>query len=94
MTSYEFEVAAKNAVIRWMSQKCDIVFDVTQIQIVWFAHVLGNKKAILITLGQDQMIFEVTYNREDDEMYIDCYTKCYNNVADIDTTVHQKGEEK
>jgi hypothetical protein len=27
-------------------------------------------------------------------MYIDCYTKCYNNVADIDTTVHQKGEEE
>ena len=50
MTSYEFEVAAKNAVIRLTKEKYGFEFDITQVQIVWFAHVLGNKKAILITI--------------------------------------------
>jgi hypothetical protein len=92
MTSYEFEVAAKNAVIRLTKEKYGFEFDITQVQIVWFAHMLGNKKAILITIGPDNRIYEVTYNREDDEMYIDCYSKCYNSATDIDTTVHVKGE--
>ena len=42
MTSYEFEVAAKNAVI-------DIFNDlrIEDIQLVWFTHTLGNKKCCL-----------------------------------------------
>lgn len=89
MTSYEFEVAAKNAVIAVVQKKYGETYDITKIQTVWFAHVLGNKKAILIDNGMNMRMYEVTYNREKNELYVDIYEKQHNEkVTDIDTEVH------
>lgn len=89
MTSYEFEVAAKNAVIAVIQQEYDDEYNIPQIQMVWFAHVLGNKKAILIDNGMNMRMYEVTYNREKNELYVDVYEKQHNEkVTDIDTEVH------
>ena len=75
MTSNDFEQLARVAV----SVACERVYeedvDPEDIQIVWFAHVLGNKKAILIVSGPNGRIFEVTYNKDTDELYVDCYEK-------------------
>lgn len=78
MNSYEFEVAAKNAVIDVVQKKYGETYDITKIQMVWFAHVLGNKKAILIDLGTNARLYEVTYNYGKDELYVDCYQKTEN----------------
>lgn len=91
MSSYEFEVAAKQAVIKacWLHYSEQYV--ISDIQMVWFAHILGYKKAILINNGPDLRIFEVTYNRDKNELYVDAYSKNSNDVlmqADIDTIVH------
>lgn len=43
MTSYEFEKAAKNAVIQTLSENISI----DQLDIVWFAHELGYKKCTI-----------------------------------------------
>ncbi len=89
MNSYEFEVAAKNAVIAVVQKKYGETYDITKIQMVWFAHVLGNKKAILIDNGMNMRMYEVTYNREKNELYVDVYEKQHNEkVTDIDTEVH------
>lgn len=89
MTSYEFEVAAKNAVIKVVKDKYGEEYDITGIQMVWFAHVLGDKKAILIDNGMNMRMYEVTYNREKNELYVDVYEKQHNEkVTDIDTEVH------
>lgn len=89
MTSYEFEVAAKNAVIAVIRQEYDDEYNIQQIQMVWFAHVLGNKRAILIDNGMNMRMYEVTYNREKNELYVDVYEKQHNEkVTDIDTGVH------
>lgn len=78
MTSYEFEVAAKTAVIKVVKEKYGEEYDIAGIQMVWFTHVLGNKKAILIDLGTNARLYEVTYNYEKDELYVDCYQKTEN----------------
>ena len=89
MTSYEFEVAAKNAVIKVCKEQFGDPYDITNIQIVWFAHVLGYKKAILIDNGHNNRLYEVTYNRQTAEMYVDTYDKLNNTVVtDFDATVH------
>lgn len=89
MNSYEFEVAAKNAVIAVIQQEYGDEYNIQQIQMVWFAHVLGNKKAILIDNGMNMRIYEVTYNREKNELYVDVYEKQHNEkVTDIYTDVH------
>lgn len=43
MTSYEFEKAAKNAVIQTLSENISI----DQLDLVWFAHELGYKKCTI-----------------------------------------------
>ena len=89
MTSYEFEVMAKNAVISVAADKHGETFTIDQISIVWFAHLLGYKKAILIDSGKNNRIYEVTYNREKNEMYVDEYEKLSNTVfREFDTTAH------
>ena len=80
MTSYEFEVAAKNAVIQVCREQFDEIRDITEIQTVWFAHLLGNKKAILIDNGENRRFYEVTYNQSQPEMYVDVYDKLSNTV--------------
>ena len=91
MTSYEFEVAAKNAVIEVVRDKYGEEYDIRYIQIVWFAHVLGYKKAILIDMGENLRLYEVTYNCAKNELYLDAYEKQENvKLMDIDTCVHEK----
>ena len=74
MTSYDFEKAAKNAVIDVLSE--DIVID--QLEMVWFAHELGYKKCTIWGEPMGNKYAEVTYNRDKDEMYVDIYQKISN----------------
>ncbi len=91
MSSYEFEVAAKNAVIKICREKFGDNYDITGIQMVWFAHILGFKKAILIDNGENLRIYEVTYNRDKNELYVDAYDKLTNvRLVEIDTVVHEQ----
>ena len=74
MTSYDFEKAAKNAVIDVLGK--DIVID--QLDMVWFAHELGYKKCTIWGEPMGNKYAEVTYNRDKDEMYVDIYEKISN----------------
>ena len=71
MTSYDFENAAKNAVIDAMGE--DIV--INQLEMVWFAHELGYKKCTIWGEPMGDKYAEVTYNRDKDEIYVDIYQK-------------------
>lgn len=74
MTSYEFEKAAKNAVIKVLNENISI----EQLDLVWFAHELGYKKCTIWGVPMGDKYAEVTYNREKDEMYVDIYQKISN----------------
>ena len=74
MTSYDFEKAAKNAVIDVLDE--DIAID--QLEMVWFAHELGYKKCTIWGEPMGNKYAEVTYNRDKDEMYVDIYQKISN----------------
>ena len=71
MRSYDFEKAAKNAVIDVLGE--DIVID--QLEIVWFAHEFGYNKCTIWGEPMGNKYAEVTYNRDKDEMYVDIYQK-------------------
>ena len=71
MRSYDFEKAAKNAVIDVLGE--DIVID--QLEMVWFAHELGYKKCTIWGEPMGNKYAEVAYNRDKDEMYVDIYQK-------------------
>lgn len=88
MTSYEFEVAAKNAVCKvWKEQTGEIIW-IDQIDLVWMAHTLGFKKCTIWGKPMGKNYAEVTYNRDKNEMYVDLYNKILNVVVsgeEIDT---------
>ena len=67
MTSYEFEKAAKNAVIKVLNENINI----SELDLVWFAHELGYKKCTIWGQPMGDRYAEVTYNRDKDEMYVD-----------------------
>jgi hypothetical protein len=50
------------------------------VYIVWFSKILQNWKALLSTTVSDGMYYEVTYDGDAAEMYLDAYKK-FDNVA-------------
>lgn len=84
MTSYEFEKAAKNAVVKIMREKhgVDVCFE--NLQFVWFAHELGYKKCTLYAPELGHYYPEVTYNLGKNEMYVDVYLKQSNTCVPED----------
>ena len=46
-----------------------------QVYIVWLCKVLQNNKALVSTTLEDGMYYEVTYNGDKDELYLDAYKK-------------------
>ena len=87
MTSYEFEKAAKNAVIKIMRENHGIILEIDELELVWFAHELGYKKCTLYAQKLGHYYPEVTYNRERDEICVDVYLKVSNTLvkgADFD----------
>jgi hypothetical protein len=56
-----------------------VTFSLDEVYPVWFNFTLGNWKALLSTTLPDQMYYEVTYNGDKDEFYLDAYKK-WNNV--------------
>ena len=50
---------------------------------VWMVKVLGNNKALLSTKLFDGMYYEVTYNGEKQELYLDAYKKFENRCLKV-----------
>lgn len=46
-----------------------------QVYIVWYAFVLGNWKALVSSTIEDGRYYEVTFNKDKSEMYVDSYVK-------------------
>lgn len=62
-----------------------IAFTLEDVYVVWFAKTLQNWKCLVSTTLPDGMYYEVTYNGDKCEAYIDAYKK-FDNVCvpDVD----------
>lgn len=62
-------------------EKTDIhvTFNLDEVYVVWFSKTLQNWKALVSTTLPDGMYYEVTYNGDKKETYIDAYKK-FDNV--------------
>lgn len=71
---------ARNAVHEWYRQNG--IYDVKpeDVYIVWFSKTLQNFKALVSTTLPDGRYFEVTYNGDEKELYLDVYEKRENQV--------------
>jgi hypothetical protein len=59
-------------------------FSVEEVYCVWFCKTLQHWKALYSTTIPDKRYYEVTYNGDRDEVYIDTYRKTHNiNVNEV-----------
>ena len=82
---------ARQAVLDYFNQRVDATdnFNLTldDVYVVWFCKVLQNWKALVSTTVSDGMYYEVTYNGDTNEIYVDVYKKWENY------TINMKEEE-
>ncbi len=56
---------------------------VDDVYVVWSCKTLQNNKALLSTLIEDGMYYEITYNGDKNEIYFDAYKKVLNKKVDL-----------
>lgn len=92
MDAREFEPMAKAAVVGYWNEEMipagvtanDDLISAENVIIVWESKVLQNNKAMLIVDDFGPQYFEVTYNGDKDEFYVDFYEKKGNMVIPVE----------
>ena len=78
---------AKRLVVNYYNSRVEITddFEITEdnVFIVWFCKTLQNWKALVSTTVSDGMYYEVTYNGDKQQTYLDAYKK-WENVMIVD----------
>lgn len=76
----------KNYVLEHLEITDNVQFNENNIYVVWLNKTLQNNKALLSTTLPDGMYYEVTYNGDKNEFYLDAYkkfeNKCYKGYKD------------
>ena len=83
-----YQEKAKQIVIDYYNEHVEITetkkLTESEVFIVWFSKTLQNWKALISTTISDGMYYEVTYNGDKKETYLDAYKKwenvCVKNV--------------
>lgn len=72
----------KNVVVDYFNSKVDKTDNMQltedDVYIVWFSKTLQNFKALVSTTVSDGMYYEITYNGDKNELYLDAYKKWEN----------------
>ena len=85
MTNEKFIEKAKAIVAKYAEEHTDKTDTVPHfdVYVVWNAWILGNIKVLISTTLHDGMYYEVTYNKEKNEIYFDAYKKFENRKIDV-----------
>ena len=88
MNEKEFSKFCKNQVVNYTNEHLDKtdgkIITEDDVYIVWQCKTLQNNKALLSTTLFDGMYYEITYNGDHDEAYIDAYKKWENyKIEDV-----------
>lgn len=86
MDSYKFMIACKNIIIDYFTKHKDttdkeIEMKIEDVFVVWTCKALQNNKTLLSTKMPDGLYYEITYNGDKHEAYVDVYKKWENFVV-------------
>ena len=88
MDNKKFVELAKGAVVDYFNSRKEITDEgrltLEDVYVVWLCKTLQNNKALLSTNVWDGMYYEVTYNGDKNEMYLDAYKKWDNKCIEVD----------
>ena len=93
MNNAKFTFLARKIVYDYAMEHLDksdhVTFPFEYVYVVWSCKTLQNNKAMISTDLPDGMYYEVTYNGDKDEFYLDAYKKFHNQrivESEIDQT--------
>lgn len=69
------EEIEKRIVVNWYKNTKNIDVKLEDVFVVWQCKTIQNKKWIMSTQRNDHYLFELTYNGDKEEFYLDCYEK-------------------
>lgn len=75
---YYYAKKAKRLIVKYHNDNNDNKITAENVYVVWFCKTLQNWKALVSTDVPDGMYYEVTYNGDKKETYIDAYKKLEN----------------
>ena len=82
MSSKEFLSLCKLKVMNYFNDHCEKTDNVNitmdDVFVVWYCKTLQNHKALLSTNVSDRMYYEMTFNGNKEELYMDAYKKWQN----------------
>lgn len=87
MKNNEFIEYAKKIVKKYAYDHLDVTDKISlndfNVYVTWYAYELGHNKALISTTLHDGMYYEVTYNSNKNEVYLDAYKKFENKCFKI-----------
>lgn len=88
MENDKFLELCKKTILDYFNNRTDKTdkFEITEkdIFIVWSVKVLQNNKALVSTTVSDGMYYELTYNGDKKELYLDAYKKWENKCIKVE----------
>lgn len=84
----DYQKIARKVVLDYVNEHIDksddtyITLRMCNVYVVWFCKTLQNWKALVSTSLPDGMYYEVTYNGDKKEIYLDAYKKFENRKID------------
>ena len=77
----------KEVVVNYFNENVEktdeLRIDKDNVFIVWFSKTLQNFKALVSTTVSDGMYYEITYNGDKKELYLDAYKKWKNKCIEV-----------
>lgn len=87
MGSEEFLKVCKEHVVGYFNSHCERTdnanMTVEDVYVVWYCKTLQNHKALLSTNISDGMYYEMTFNGDKNQLYMDAYKKWQNTCFDM-----------
>lgn len=87
MKNNDFEKLCINTVMNYFNNRVEVTDDMKikeeNVFIVWSCKCLQNNKALVSTTVSDGMYYELTYNGDKQELYLDAYKKWENQCIKV-----------